>query len=449
MVVDHKWRDLPGHSLLAAYLTRRYGYDVQLTRIDVMAARIVPFMPHMVILPNTFGESRETFARQLAAQNIHVAVLPTEGIAYGDQATQFLAHKWTDVSNVDLFLAWGPCLAETIQEHNIMPPEKVKVVGCVRFDFHKEPLRALAKSREQFITDHGLIPEWPVVVWATNYVYAGFSGERTEFCVKNDEALGLKNVGNYKGAETIEFDFEDRRRGQAAVREFLAGAKNINFVIKPHPGESVEEYSAFVDSVAHDSKCVKVVSGEYISDVLNAADLLVQRLSTACIDAWCAGVDTIELLPMDSYDDYVVTPVYSDGSWCVSNGRQLADAVRACLSGAPLPADMYARRSEILQYLCHKVDGKSHIRIADAIHEFLDAHSNTPRMRWDSIQLRWAAEGVLKTLFRLPQNLKGRELFAKYILRKRIDDYLGRFDKIVTDDAVQMWMEHWERVLAV
>ncbi|MCD6287844.1 MAG: hypothetical protein J7M12_01890 [Candidatus Hydrogenedentes bacterium] len=447
IVVDHKWRDLPGHSLLASCLQKKFGYDARLARVDVMAAHIYPFKPHMVVMPNLFGKSREEFAARMTAQNIHVAVLPPEGIAYSDESTQFLAHRWTDTSNIDLFLAWGPYVAETISKFDIMPEEKVKTVGCIRFDFHSEPFRTLRKPRDTFLKQHGLNAEWPTVTWATNYVYGSFHDKNTDFCLDTARSAGVDNVNVYHGLDTIKFDYKDRQRAMDAVSRFLDKTRHINFIIKPHPSEPVEVYEKFVNRVNHLDKRVKLLTGEYIEDVLGSTDVLVQRLSTACIDAWCAGVDTVELLTMDSYDDYVVNTTYTEGSVCASNGIELADAINHTLDGHDSAQHVREFREKTIAGFGYKPDGRSYMRIAEAIHGFRDTHPNERCIKWDKWQMRWGAEGAVKTMLRLPQNLKAREIIKKYVLHKAIEDYLGRFDKIVTDDAIRQWMKRWDAAL--
>ena len=211
-----------------------------------------------------------------------------------------------------------------------------------------------------------------------------------------------------------------------------------------HPSEPVADYEGFTTDFDRQDKVVRLVVGEYMWDVLNATDILIQRLSTTAVEAWFTGIDTLELLTMDNYDDFFLRPLYAEGSYVVSNGRELSDTIERIRGGVARPAPMEARRREYIEYLCHKVDGQVHVRIAEAILEFLETHPNEPRMKpgvWDA---RWAAEALTKLVFRLPMNLTMPEIVRRVLFRQKVEDYLGRFDKTVTDEAIEHWCDHWD-----
>lgn len=431
--------------MVAAELERSYGVEVRLVRMGLEKSYIPFFKPHLVLYNNMYGDHRAKATAWLAKSGIRSGVLPTEGITFSEEQNHLFACKWCDLSHVDLYLSWNRRIKEAMVELGTLDAEKIAVVGCSRFDMYSTAFRHLLKPKAELIESHGLNPEWPVVVWATNYVHSTFLDKNRAFYLEDAKRLGSDNVSALKGMKAAEFDAEDKRRTLASVRHFLSEAERINFILKPHPSEAPEDYAAFGTDYDDAKVCVRVVHGEYMWDVLNGTDVLMQRLSTTAIEAWMFGVDTIELLPMESYDDFFLNPLYSQGSLVASDGASLSEHVGAILNGEGSTEAMRAFREESIEYLCHKVDGASHNRIAAAIHAFVSSLESEPRIRYDLRMIRWALEAAVKRAFGLPRNLTMKEIVNTRLLRRPLADYLGRFDKMVSDEAIAAWLDHWRK----
>lgn len=443
IMVDHKWRDLPGHALVAEALRRRHGHDVRLVRVGLQQMHVPLWRPHMVVVNSMYGRYRRNLTRRLAARNIHVAVLPTEGITYGEQLNEHFACKWCDTSDVGLYLLWNRRVADVVERERTMPMEKIRIVGCVRFDFYRDPLRRMLKPRDEFNRQHGLNPDWPTLVWATNYVQSTFLDKNTDFYIRDLKTLGVTNLAALQDLRAARFDREDKRRAQQVVAEFLRQARHLNLVIKIHPSEPVVDYEGFTRDFDQRDKNVRLIMGEYMPDVLNAADVFLARISTSTVEAWLFDLDTIELLTMEDYNEAPVQPIFSDGNYVVHDARALLETFEQIRAGRRRTQEMNVFREQTIEHLCHYVDGRSHVRIADAMHEFLQQNPNEPRVKWDVWHARWLAEALAKRTLRLPENLRAGEILRKYILRQGIDDFLGRFDKAVTDEAIAHWQRYW------
>ncbi len=79
-LVDNKWRDLPGDTLVAQLLEQETNSTVYLEPLGNWKVSVAEFRPHMVIFNHLTVPHLVNYAKWLRARNIAVVVLPKSGI---------------------------------------------------------------------------------------------------------------------------------------------------------------------------------------------------------------------------------------------------------------------------------------------------------------------------------------------------------------------------------
>ncbi len=437
LLIDQKWRDLPGHVLLKRTLEREFGHRVVAGPFGCEGVLVPLFRPDAVIVNHLLESAKVRLARALRAGGIGIVALPTEGIPSLPDVRLFAAGKYTDMSLVDLQLCWNEPMRDLIVEHGLLPEDRVRVCGVPRFDVYAEPVRRLVADREEMLGRHGLDARRPVVLLTSNFVNAGFVEANVEFFERNSRDLGLTNVPSYaRPSENARKDYETRRLAFDAVERLLADLPDISVALKPHPNESQSAYREWLGrvSAAHPGR-VAVIGQDYIWNVLGTATVVIQRSCTTAIEAWLHGLPTVEF--QLNPGEYYFSPEHARGSDLVRTYEALRERVGAYVSGAPVPEALSAARRQFIRRWVGAVDGGRTRACAAEIDRFVRARPPTAGVALDRYWLLQAGRSVVKELVYHP----ARRLAAR--LRGRLSqdalDRLGRSDKRVTFAEVRRW----------
>jgi FAD/FMN-containing dehydrogenase len=197
-------------------------------------------------------------------------------------------------------------------------------------------------------------------------------------------------------------------------------------------------YRDFASTLKKINKNVFLIEGEYIWDVLNICDIVLQRCSTVAVEAWLLSKQTVEIELMPSLEHFL-QPRYKSGSWVVKTGKELLDTVQKILCKPEyIPKVMLDARKKLLGQIIHRPDGKATERVAYELDRLSgDASKIDGRISYFTMR-NW-----IKSLMRRTLGMKGYD-YAANLSRFKIGDYLGRYDKSFTarDEA------YWERKLA-
>ena len=169
LACDHKWRDLQSLVVIKLYL-HQLGHTVSIVSPKEMETLIAVLQPDLVLLNHFWDERYQHLATKLRSFGIAVGVLPTEGAIPTSIWGPMVFGKFSDYSLLDLYLSWNEITANGIAEAGKLSEEKIKVVGCPRFDFTVPPLLQSCMSRGEFCSRLGLDPKRPVVAWASRRV---------------------------------------------------------------------------------------------------------------------------------------------------------------------------------------------------------------------------------------------------------------------------------------
>ncbi len=441
IAIDQKWRDLPGHVYAGAML-EQLGHEVKYVRnnLEKHYARVAK--PDLVLLNHLTPVKKQNFARYLKSHGVKVAILPTEGIPTLEKMRpSFVGGPDCDLGAVDLHFVWNQPMADILQENPTIREGVIQKIGSPRFDFYREPLLLSLPSRQDFLNKYKLDPNLPVVTFATNFTQASFYTANQDFFEKNArsykrDAAFEAMFGNHR--EVPRKDHLSRAIFTDGFLKLVEHFPNVNFILKLHPSEDHQFYQCIIqDKIPSAASRVKIISSEYIWDVIVVSDVLMSRSCTTALESWFLGKPTIEM--QLNPDDWYFSPEHASGSDMVSNVTELKKKLAFYLSGGEIAPHLVAARERFIQRWCFKVDGFSTLRMVERLHDLVSVCGSEKKLR-------------NKLPFNLKSSFYGVALTAadylihdvrvygmKNVAQRNYVDKLGRFDKYFHARDVGFW----------
>lgn len=431
--VEFKLRDLPAAALIKFFLESKYNYDVMLASPLSERLTVPSFRPHLVIYSHLRYPSSVARAKTLKKMGIAVAILPTEGVSVLESSQLVNAGKFTDLSAVDIHFVWNAIVAETMEIHRTLSPDRIAVTGNPRFDFYFPPFNRPHLSKALFCRKYGLGPDRPIVTWATNFGWARLAGnsqmmEDAEVRYKEE---GVAHLFPWSDIPAHVKREEECRRIQAEGFVRLAQSlPGVNFVIKPHPVEHTQWYFDLRDRAG--LKNVAVVSKEYIWDVLNSTDVHLHRCScTTSHEAWLMRKPTIALLLYPN--EWFFSQELAEGGDVARSVDELKSMVSRYLQGGTVSSEHAMIRERLIEKWYSQVNGGSAERHADVIHAFLEKARIDPKVRLSVEFFREVARARLRRLLGLEYHHSLRAWFSGHNHDSR--------EKFITMQDVEEWMD--------
>ena len=445
IAVDHKWRDLAGHVYLGLLLEQR-GHEVHYARNNLEKHYIPIIKPDLVIMNHLIPPHKQTFAKYLQSQNIRVVILPTEGMPTLDGMRNHMGGKDSDLSAVDLHFVWNKPMADVLHQNPTLPDDKIVVVGVPRFDFYFEPLKSSLPAKSSFYKKYQFDTRYPLITFATNFTQASFHISNKDFFLRNAKKYGRDKVLTqlYGDLHNVpKRDYISRELFLEAFFKLVSEIPKANFALKLHPTEDHQYYADVIrDKLPSATNNVRIISHEYIWDVLNATDIELNRSCTTAVESWLLDKPTIEM--QLNPDEYYFSRDFSSGSDMVNSTESLISTVANYLSGASIPQNLVEARAKFLETWCNSPDGTSTNAVAAHVHRLLTQHNPTRRLP-NSYARNW--KRIISYYLLTSGDHIGHD-FRVYGLRNTLSrkyvDKLGRFDKYFHNRDIH----HWKQRLA-
>jgi surface carbohydrate biosynthesis protein len=432
LIVDQKWRDLPGMAALAVWLEDGFGVSTELVSYPQWRRCLSARRPQAIVVTHMNGPRNRAIADVASAMGTRVVVIQTEGRPGNAEAMEYAVGKSVDVTGIDLWFTWSEVVRDYMLAEKVLPPEKIIVGGVHRFDFYRSPLNQLLSSRVDFAREHGLDPQRPIISWATNFTHARYVHNNQDFVLRDWNALGLLKFPSFSNPlDYARLDHEARERSLAVMKELLKARPGIQLALKPHPHEEHERYLAYVDACrAEFGPRIAFIRSRYIWDLLNAADVHVQRLCMTGLEAWFLKKPCVELHLLDYYsvslDRRGATTEAVAGNDLTRDARTLIQRVDYYLSGGSLTLAQTTTREVYVKRWFSNVDGqrtRAHARaLADLVREKRGIKS--PRLNLSRLK------GLVGTGL-------NRALGRSVNIPLRVDNYIGEDDVIVWRQRVR------------
>lgn len=442
--VDHKWRDLPGSVYLKYLLEKKFGYKVKIVRNGLEYYFALFWKPDLIIYNHVYEKRRADEIKKLKQLNISIAVLPTEGIPTLSKIRDLAAGKFSILNDVDLHFVWNKKMYDIMVDNKIMEKEKIKIIGCPRFDFYHDPLKKLLLSRHEFYKKYGYKNlNFPLITIPTNFTNAGFYKKNMDFLRKDWKNL---KVDKYLDPDEIaRRDFESREIILDNIIKLIKEYDNLNFAIKPHPSEEHGYYSQLYENKLKKYNLqdrVKIIKKEYIWDLLNISSLLLKRSCTTGVEAWFLGLPTIELKL--NPDEWYFSEEHASGSDVVSCYEELKSKVDYYLNNGQIPDYLVNSRESFISDWCYKNDGKSSIRFISEIHRFLKLKRS--KTKNESIVKNIRIFLIYMLLKISNYKIHDFKLYGVKLFTGKKIDKLGRVDKYFNNNDVRHWIRMLKKV---
>lgn len=432
--IDHKWRDLPAY-VYAAILMERKGHTVQLIRNGFEKYFLVGMRPDLIIMPHIWGVGQQQFAKKLANQGVLVVLMPTEGIATLATWQEYVAGKDNDMSGVDLGLTWSNEMADILAQNPTITRNKIKTIGCPRFDFYRKPLIETIRTKSEFCKEYGWNEYSQIVTVATNFTQAQFHDVNPMFLAEDAERLGYTKVANDSAgslSEMAQRDFESREILCEAFIRLVNDLPNRNFILKLHPSEDhIYYFNSLKNKLGDSSKRVAIVTQAYIWEILTISDVEIQRSCTTGVESWMLGKPTIEakLNP----DEWYFSPDFASGSYIASSYPDLLRQTIAYLDGEDVSQELQVNRKVFIDKWCHLIDGYRTPELVKQIDLLLSTNKKTKKIKFKLFN--WMVWLLIRVTDSKIHDLRVYG-FMSLITKKKIDK-LGRLDKYFNSSDVK------------
>jgi surface carbohydrate biosynthesis protein len=282
---DSKFRDLPSCVLIKYHLEQSIpDCYVQIVSFHLWNEAISLFNPHLVVLNHILGKRNKAIASHVKRNGGNVVVLYTEGIVeFKGKEDVFRLQR--DENHVDLFLCWNDVVSDLVGANSV-------VVGSPRFDFYAPPLSKLMNSRELFCDKYGLNYDDPIIVCGDSWPSAKFSYSMRSFHRNDWNDLGNVKADKWKDPDKFaEYQFQAQEHFKFLLLSMRNEYPLMQVVVKSHPMSDYQRWNGWCKEHG-----ITLVHGEYIFNVLNAADVYVSKLGSITIpEAWLLETPTITL----------------------------------------------------------------------------------------------------------------------------------------------------------
>ena len=446
---DQKWRDLPTVAAMKLSL-EALGVSVTAASSKETFSLLAVLQPDAVVLNHMYSKRHQELAAKLRSAGIAVIVQPTEG--KGEPAVdRMIWGEFNDYSNIDLFLSWNERTVQNLVDGSVLHADKVRLVGCTRYDFYRYPWFSVTANRETFCRRFNLDPAKSIVTWTTKFGYAKVFGnqELTNSFVRDFHELNVYRCYNdigYDWQRLPAVHHDSRVELAKGFFELAASRPNLQFIIKPHPTEERSFYENHINERRLPN--VRLIYGEYIWDVLNNTDVLLQQRCSTAMESWLLGKPTIEMNWHD--DDALAWPEYQAGSHKANSPSEMIDLVDNILEvGEVVDDDMRVARESNIREFAWKVDGARSSQAAHEIFCMLSDRGTTHKRNIRSYDLGLDRISTLRTGVRYFIGLKPSQSLRRSIdvaLNSQRRSYALDLDKEITRHDLARYVAKLKRV---
>ncbi len=436
LIVDNPLRDLDGIVLLAWQLAQR-GAEVWLVPMYEQGFDVFAIRPDWVVM-NYIRPNNLDLVRLYRRAGMSVCVLDTEG-AGGKTAQEFagMVGQSGGADLCDLYCVWGDGQMAALQEDGRVPAGALRLTGCPRYDYCADPWR-------------NTLPPTSVA--------PGFVLVNTNFPVVNPrfssgadgEKRSMMQAGFSAGfADAYIRDAKVALDGVVAMLQvLLARFPEQQFVLRPHPFESVDAYQSLQDKPNFQLR----QEGTSIQWLNQCALLLHLNCSTA-VEAAMLGREALSLAWLDT--PALRVPAPSEVSRHAGSIDELVTMVGAVLQGQRPAADaaVAARRQHVISSVYHAIDGLSAQRVAQALMDFDRGTLRDPHVAGLSLRGRlvhWSRHLLGYRLASAMRRRLGDQTLAQRRTAKRFGEaeVRGALDRLsaAKPDAVRLQVADGSRV---
>ncbi len=396
ITVPNLLRDLEGCALVGYHLERCFGHEVRYTTGRNLTTDLFAHVPDVLVLDQIAWDYRARQANLAKRLGCRLVVMPTSGL-FQDMSQHSLVAGQAFQANglVDRYLAWGEAARQALLSSATLSPERVRTVGCPRFDFYSAPYTRLFGERPDFFRRLGIpLREGPLITWTPgNVAYA---------------ATGRDDLKRWAAGTRVDPDIYREEMAESVhqyeehapwVTEIARRRPGWTVIVKVHPGDQLSRYLWMRERSAN----IHVVQNVPIRELLFHADVLLQWCSTTANEAWMLGKPVLSLTTARA--SLKIDAEYAAGNEPIRSADEAVLAVDRHLGDRRIPEAQLRSRDTFLEKTYFRVDGRSGERCAQVIDEIVSPPQHTDA---DQERIRRTAETV-RTEFERPDIVRATD----------------------------------------
>lgn len=352
LICDHPARDLDGLTLLACELASR---GVETFLVPMYDQREVFSLAPDLVLVNYVRFANAAFVQACVELGFRVGVLDTEGGVRQDM-DDYARQVAPFARDVDLYCVWGEAQYEALDRAAGLRPGALRATGCPRYDWTVTPWR-------DAIADPAIVAD-PMILVNTNFPIL-----RPRFQSREREIEQLLGMGYGRQLVMDFIDQSEMARSEviATTRAVARALPSATVILRPHP---FEERATYVEALAS-SPNVRVEQTGPVFEWIRRSRLVIHFNCSTAIDSMMLGVEAVHL-------DWIKAPLLTQPT-AVSVSRRargIDDVVELAMQSVagsmpPVVDDVRTARRDVIKSFFFSDDGRSSVRVADAIAEVL------------------------------------------------------------------------------
>lgn len=369
-ILDNPLRDLPGIAIVALRLAQ-LGTRVHIIPMYDQVQHIADLKPDLVVL-NFIRQENSHLIHAYYEMGASVAAIETEGGVFinPEEIVAGKSELLKEFNRISLYMVWGRRLFDefkmTIAKKT---PVKIKLTGTPRTDFIGKP--------PNIDTDFDFDSPYLLITTNNQLVNSRFNSFEQELSNARRVLIAKDDLWEQRHDAYMK-TFKDVL---AMLKNTFDRNKSLKFVLRPHPYEDIITYEKAFKAYPN----VEIRLEGTIYDWINNAKGVLQLNSSTGIEASMAGVPSI--LPNWLLQDATVVNSVTEVSYLAQDQDHLDALLQHCWRNDPSLDGFKSRRDEIqlrtetlIKEWFHRIDGKSHERVAEAIYEML-AYNRTKRWK--------------------------------------------------------------------
>lgn len=291
-IVDHKHRDLPSLSLIGYHL-EKLGYNIYYCGSSMENEIFEKSNPEFIVIPKlTYGTYNQL---KWKLEGRKIIIIETEG------NNQDKALKYKAIVYPDLYIFWNDNVKAIYYDQLNFFNTNILVNGYYRSDFFIEPLNKLF-DKEKIKSEIGISNNNKIITIATSTQDSHFSDKRLK------EKRGRRNR-SFSITADYNLIVKNMREMRKITENTLIESKTlfqdkVNFVIKPHPNESIIYWQDLIKN--HNLKNCYLMVGKNINELLVISDFHISHnVCTTTAEAMMCNLATLEINTKYSKDLYL------------------------------------------------------------------------------------------------------------------------------------------------
>jgi surface carbohydrate biosynthesis protein len=351
LLIPNVLRDLHGMVLLASALAQR-GVTCYLVPGERWL-EVFALAPDAIMLHQLRSAQTEFVSRFLDA-GIDLFVLDVEGMERLPKYARMNNDRPEIKRQVRRFMAWGNIIGDYLRTDGGYTPEQVVITGSPRHDFYARQWHAASLA----VNPESAAIAPPMILINTNTPYANHPNAKHGIDAAAADGATLNMTDELRREKALQ---TSAMHGMLSVVDALtARFPSVSFVLRPHPFEDIEMYQTRFGGRDN----LRVIRRGSVDGWILRSTAVVQRSCSTAVESALSGIPSLSphWFPAMDYalPDSVSIQTHSIDELCA----RLESALAGDLA---LPDSVRATLDQAIHDWFYAIDGRSHVRAADAI----------------------------------------------------------------------------------